>query len=193
MRRVREGDKIILATTAGKAIMFSEEQVRATGRDTSGVRGIGLKDGVSVLGMEVTNGNGDLFVITERGYGKRTPVADYPEQNRGGQGVYTIQMTERKGNLAAMKTVGPQHELFIVTEGATVIRVKTDEISQTGRATQGVKMMTVDDNDRVCAVARMTAAKEKPEGEATEDGSAPEEAPVDLGDGNDMPEDLLDE
>ena len=193
VRRVREGDKIILATTAGKAIMFSEEQVRATGRDTSGVRGIGMKDGVSVLGMEVTNGNGDLFVITERGYGKRTPVADYPEQNRGGQGVYTIQMTERKGNLAAMKTVGPQHELFIVTEGATVIRVKTDEISQTGRATQGVKMMTVDDNDRVCAVARMTAAKEKPEGEATEDGSAPEETPVDLGNGNDMPEDLLDE
>ena len=193
VRRVREGDKIILATTAGKAIMFSEEQVRATGRDTSGVRGIGLKDGVSVLGMEVTNGNGDLFVITERGYGKRTPVADYPEQNRGGQGVYTIQMTERKGNLAAMKTVGPQHELFIVTEGATVIRVKTDEISQTGRATQGVKMMTVDDNDRICAVARMTAAKEKPEGEATENGSAPEETPVDLGDGNDMPEDLLDE
>ena len=193
VRRVREGDKIILATTAGKAIMFPEDQVRATGRDTSGVRGISMKDGVSVLGMEVTNGNGDLFVITERGYGKRTPVADYPEQNRGGQGVYTIQMTERKGNLAAMKTVGPQHELFIVTEGATVIRVKTDEISQTGRATQGVKMMAVDDNDRVCAVARMTAAKEKPEGEAAEGSSAPEETPVDLGDGNDIPEDLLDE
>lgn len=193
VRRVREGDKIILATTAGKAIMFSEEQVRATGRDTSGVRGISMKDGVSVLGMEVTNGNGDLFVITERGYGKRTPVADYPEQNRGGQGVYTIQMTERKGNLAAMKTVGPQHELFIVTEGATVIRVKTDEISQTGRATQGVKMMTVDDNDRICAVARMTAAKEKSEGEGAEAAADTEEAPVDLGDGNDMPEDLLDE
>lgn len=167
VRRVRAGDKIILATTAGKAIMFSEEQVRATGRDTSGVRGIGMKDGVSVLGMEVTNGNGDLFVITERGYGKRTPVADYPEQNRGGQGVYTIQMTERKGNLAAMKTVGPQHELFIVTEGATVIRVKTDEISQTGRATQGVKMMTVDDNDRICAVARMESDKKTLDDEDT--------------------------
>ena len=102
-------------------------------------------------------------------------------------------MTERKGNLAAMKTVGPQHELFIVTEGATVIRVKTDEISQTGRATQGVKMMTVDDNDRICAVARMTAAKEKPEGESAEAAADTEEAPVDLGDGNDMPEDLLDE
>ena len=82
-----------------------------------------------------------------------------------------------------------------MTEGATVIRVKTDEISQTGRATQGVKMMTVDDNDRVCAVARMTAAKEKPEGEGAEDAAATstEEAPVDLGDGNEIPEDLLDE
>ena len=77
--------------------------------------------------------------------------------------------------------------------GATVIRVKTDEISQTGRATQGVKMMTVDDNDRVCAVARMTAAKEKPEGEGAEAAADAEEPPVDLGDGNDMPEDLLDE
>ena len=80
-----------------------------------------------------------------------------------------------------------------MTEGATVIRVKTDEISQTGRATQGVKMMTVDDNDRICAVARMTAAKEKPEGEGAEAAVDTEEAPVDLGDGNDMPEDLLDE
>ena len=78
-------------------------------------------------------------------------------------------MTERKGNLAAMKTVGPQHELFIVTEGATVIRVKTDEISQTGRATQGVKMMTVDDNDRVCAVARMESDRKELDGEDAEE------------------------
>lgn len=97
VRRVREGDKIIMATTAGKAIMFEEEQVRATGRDTSGVRGITMKDGAEVLGMEITNGKGDLFVITERGFGKRTPVADYPCQNRGGQGVYTIQMTRARG------------------------------------------------------------------------------------------------
>ncbi len=125
---MKPGDKIIMATTAGKAIMFAEDQVRATGRDTSGVRGITMKGDAEVLGMEITNGRGELFVVTERGYGKRTPVADYPEQNRGGQGVYTIQMTERKGALAAMKVVGPQHELFIITEGATVIRVKTTEI-----------------------------------------------------------------
>ena len=112
-------------------------------------------------------------MITERGYGKRTPVSDYPEQNRGGQGVYTIQMTERKGALAAMKVVGPQHELFIITEGATVIRVKTAEISQTGRATQGVKMMSVDDGDRVTAVARMTSAKKEAEdSDETEGGDS---------------------
>lgn len=201
VRRVREGDKIITATTAGKAIMFEEEQVRATGRDTSGVRGITMKDGAEVLGMEITNGKGDLFVITERGFGKRTPVADYPCQNRGGQGVYTIQMTARKGNLAAMKTVGPQHELFIITEGATVIRVKTSEISQTGRATQGVKMMSVADGDRVTAVARMTSAKKKPkatgvaEGQMSLDLGAIDggDERVDIGAADEALEDLMDE
>lgn len=196
VRRVREGEKIIMATTAGKAIVFAEDQVRATGRDTSGVRGITMKDDAEVLGMEISNGTGDLFVITERGFGKRTPVADYPEQNRGGQGVYTIQMTDHKGALAAMKTVGPQHELFIITEGATVIRVKTEDVSQTGRATQGVKMMSVNDGDRVTAVARMTSAKEKPEasaadggevdlvsGDADDDATAPEDDRVDVADG----------
>ena len=172
VRRVREGDKVIMATTAGKAIVFAEDQVRATGRDTSGVRGITMKDGTEVLGMEISNGTGDLFVITERGYGKRTPVADYPEQNRGGQGVYTIQMTDHKGSLAAMKTVGPQHELFIITEGATVIRVKTEDVSQTGRATQGVKMMSVIDGDRVTAVARMTSSEEKDKAPAEADDQA---------------------
>lgn len=206
VRRVREGDKVIMATTAGKAIVFAEDQVRATGRDTSGVRGITMKDGTEVLGMEISNGTGDLFVITERGYGKRTPVADYPEQNRGGQGVYTIQMTDHKGSLAAMKTVGPQHELFIITEGATVIRVKTEDVSQTGRATQGVKMMSVIDGDRVTAVARMTSSEEKDKAHAEADdqvdldsseadgempASADERMDVDGGDG--APEDLLEE
>lgn len=207
VRRVRPGDKVILASTAGKAIMFDENEVRATGRDTSGVRGMALKNDAEVLGMEITNGRGDLFVVTERGFGKRTAVADYPTQGRGGQGVYTIQMTDRKGKLAACKVVGPQHELFIITEGATVIRVKTAEISETGRATQGVKMMSVADGDRVCAVARMTSAKKKSakptgvvEGQGALDLSAAgaEDATdaadrVDIGSGDEALEDLMDE
>ena len=175
--RVKPGYKVIMATTAGKAIVFPEDQIRATGRDTSGVRGITMKGDAEVLGMEISNGQGDLVVVTERGYGKRTPVADYPEQNRGGQGVYTIQMTERKGNLAAMKVVGPQHELFIITEGATVIRVKTEDISCTGRSTQGVKMMSVDEGDRVCAMARMTSVKKKDEDAATDEGQEGSDQP----------------
>ena len=206
VRRVREGDKVIMATTSGKAIVFAEDQVRATGRDTSGVRGITMKDGAEVLGMEISNGTGDLFVITERGYGKRTPVADYPEQNRGGQGVYTIQMTDHKGSLAAMKTVGPQHELFIITEGATVIRVKTEDVSQTGRATQGVKMMSVIDGDRVTAVARMTSSEEKDKAPAEADDQvdpdssdadgempAPDDERVDVDGGDEAPEGPLEE
>lgn len=203
VRRVREGDKVIMATTAGKAIVFEEDQVRATGRDTSGVRGITVKDGASVLGMEISNGKGDLFVITELGFGKRTPVADYPCQNRGGQGVYTIQMTARKGQLAAMKTVGPQHELFIITEGATVIRVKSTDISKTGRATQGVKILSVADGDRVTAVARMTSAKKKPKVQTPPENQgvlnlgevdAPvDDDRVDIGASDEALEDLMDE
>ena len=185
--RVKPGYKVIMATTAGKAIVFPEDQIRATGRDTSGVRGITMKGDAEVLGMEISNGQGDLVVVTERGYGKRTPVAEYPEQNRGGQGVYTIQMTERKGNLAAMKVVGPQHELFIITEGATVIRVKTEDISCTGRSTQGVKMMSVDEGDRVCAMARMTSVKKKDEDASGTEGEGQEGSGQPAAEGQDAP------
>ena len=114
-------------------------------------------------------------------------MVDYPEQKRGGQGVYTIQMTDRKGKLAAMKTVGLQHELFIITEGATVIRVKTEEISQSGRATQGVRMMSVADGDRVCAVARMEAVKDEPKAEEShvgDDGEPPVDESLESASGN---------
>ena len=161
VRRVREGDKVVLVSTDGKAIMFPESEVRPMGRDTSGVRGITLKGDAKMLGMEITNGNGDLFVITEKGYGKRTPVSDYPEHKRGGQGVFTITMTEKKGNLVACRIVGPQHELMIMTNEGVVIRVKAKDISRLGRSTQGVRVMNLDDSDAVSAVARMAAAKKK--------------------------------
>ena len=161
VRRVRSGDKVMLVSTDGKAILFPESDVRPMGRDTSGVRGITLKGDAKMLGMEITNGNGDLFVITEKGYGKRTPVSEYPEHKRGGQGVYTIAMTTKKGNLSACRVVGPQHELMIVSEEGVIIRVKVKDISKLGRSTQGVKVMNLVDGDRVGAVARMVAHKKK--------------------------------
>ena len=203
VRRVREGDKVMLVSTDGKAIMFPESEVRPMGRDTSGVRGITLKGDAKMLGMEITNGNGDLFVITEKGYGKRTPVSDYPEHKRGGQGVFTITMTEKKGNLVACRIVGPQHELMIMTNEGVVIRVKARDISRLGRSTQGVRVMNLDDSDAVSAVARMATAKKKAaEGDedqaalsvATSDAeSADGEDPVDIGGEDEVDEDLLDE
>lgn len=194
VRRVREGDKVILVSTDGKAIMFPESDVRPMGRDTSGVRGITLKDDAKMLGMEITNGNGDLFVITEKGYGKRTPVAEYPEHKRGGQGVYTITMTDKKGNLAACRVVGPQHELMIVSTDGVVIRVKVKDISKLGRSTQGVKVMSVGDSDSVCALARMRAAKDEPGQNAAnaESSASNENDKVDIGD-EEMDESLIDE
>ena len=194
VRRVREGDKVILVSTDGKAIMFPESDVRPMGRDTSGVRGITLKGDAKMLGMEITNGNGDLFVITEKGYGKRTPVAEYPEHKRGGQGVYTITMTDKKGNLAACRVVGPQHELMIVSTDGVVIRVKVKDISKLGRSTQGVKVMSVGDSDSVCALARMRAAKDEPDQNVAnaESTASNEGDKVDIGDEG-MDESLIDE
>ena len=203
VRRVREGDKVVLVSTDGKAIMFPESEVRPMGRDTSGVRGITLKGDAKMLGMEITNGNGDLFVITEKGYGKRTPVSDYPEHKRGGQGVFTITMTEKKGNLVACRIVGPQHELMIMTNEGVVIRVKAKDISRLGRSTQGVRVMNLDDSDAVSAVARMAAAfffaAEGDEDQAalsvaTSDTEGDDgEDPVDIDGEDEVDEDLLDE
>ena len=161
VRRVRPGEKVVLVSTDGKAILFDESEVRAMGRNTSGVRGITLKGDARMLGMEITNGNGDLFVITENGYGKRTPVSEYPEHKRGGQGVYTIAMTAKKGNLVACRVVGPQHELMIVSVEGVVIRVRANDISRLGRSTQGVKVMNMVEGDHVGAVARMVAHKKR--------------------------------
>ena len=192
VNRVKAGDKVIICSSDGKAILFDESEVRPMGRDTTGVRGITLKSGEVALGMEISNGQGDLFVITENGYGKRTKIAEYPEHKRGGQGVYTIAMTEKKGKLVAMRVVGPQHELMIISEEGVVIRVKANDISRLGRATQGVKVMNMSATDHVSAVARLKARKKKApqpsNGQLMLDLSAAgardagEEDPVDIGD-----------
>lgn len=201
--RVKEGDKVIICSSDGKAILFDESDVRPTGRDTTGVRGITLKGDAVALGMEISNGLGDLFVITENGYGKRTKVSDYPEHRRGGQGVFTIAMTEKKGRLCAMRVVAPHHELMIVSEEGVVIRVKASEISRLGRATQGVKVMNMSATDHVSAAARLKTSKKKAPKHA--DGQlaldlaaagardADEEDPVDIGTDEIDDDELLDD
>ena len=163
VRRVRPGMQVMLATSAGKAIKFDESEARAMGRGTSGVKGIAVdaQAGERALGMEIALEDSDLFVITERGYGKRTKVSEYPTQHRGGHGVNTIKLTDKKGQLAAMKVFNEKHEMMIVSEDGVMIRVKADDISELGRATQGVKVMNVADGDKVVAVARVAGGKPK--------------------------------
>jgi len=161
VRRVKQGERVMMVSAEGKAITWDESDARPMGRDTTGVRGMNVKDDDRVLGMEIVYPGSELFVVTERGYGKRTPVDQYPIQNRGGMGVKTIQVTEKKGRLAGMKIVMPGHELMLISEEGVVIRVKAEDISQLGRSTQGVKVMNVGDADRVSAIARVSAKKRK--------------------------------
>lgn len=153
VQRVATGEKVMMVSSAGKAIQWDEEEVRARGRDTQGVRGMNVQADAKVLGMEIVRPGSELFVITERGYGKRTSVEDYPIHHRGGQGVFTITMTAKKGLLAAMKIVEENDELMIITEEGVVVRTPVEGVSQLGRSTQGVHIMNVADKDKVTAVA----------------------------------------
>ena len=112
--------------------------------------------------MEIARPGTELFVITEKGYGKRTPMSEYPTHHRGGQGVFTITMTQKKGLLTGMKVVEPGDELMIISEEGVVIRTPVEDISQLGRSTQGVHVMNVAEGDKVCAVAISTeSSKDK--------------------------------
>ena len=161
VRRVAQGENVIMVSSAGKAIMWPEDEVRAMGRGTMGVRGMNAPADAKVLGMEIARPETDLFVITEKGYGKRTPISEYPSHHRGGQGVFTITMTEKKGLLAAMKIVGSDDEIMIMSEEGVVVRTSVEGISELGRSTQGVRVMNVAENDRVTAVAIAAHGKKK--------------------------------
>ncbi len=170
VRRVLPSQKVMMVSTAGKAIKWDESEARPMGRDTMGVKGMNIKADERVLGMEIAPDGSELFVVTERGYGKRTPVEEYPEHHRGGQGVKTIAVTPKKGQLAGMKIVGGAHELMLISEEGVVIRVKAGDISKLGRSTQGVKVMNVSETDRVSAIARVSGGKKKPKAKAVMEG-----------------------
>ena len=170
VQRVAEGEKVMMVSSTGKAIMWDESEVRSMGRDTMGVRGMDVHDEVRVLGMEIARPGTELLVITELGYGKRTPVAEYPTHHRGGKGVNTITMTDKKGLLAAMKVVDPHDEIMIITEEGSVVRTPVSGVSQLGRSTQGVHIMNVASNDRISAIAT-SSSEDKEEEEALEPGA----------------------
>ena len=200
VKRVAKGEKVIMVSSAGKAILWDESEARAMGRGTMGVRGMNVPADAHVLGMEIAKPGTDLFVITEKGYGKRTKIEEYPEHHRGGQGVYTITMTHKKGLLSVMKIVGPDDEIMIVSEDGVIVRTPVKGISELGRSTQGVKVMNVADKDKVCAVAIASTGKKKAKKAAPADENQmglleeeSEEGTLAIDDLDDLDDDLGDE
>ena len=200
VKRVAKGEKVIMVSSAGKAILWDESEARAMGRGTMGVRGMNVPADAHVLGMEIAKPGTDLFVITEKGYGKRTKIEEYPEHHRGGQGVYTITMTHKEGLLSVMKIVGPDDEIMIVSEDGVIVRTPVKGISELGRSTQGVKVMNVADKDKVCAVAIASTGKKKAKKAAPADENQmglleeeSEEGTLAIDDLDDLDDDLGDE
>ncbi|MDQ3934967.1 MAG: DNA gyrase subunit A [Actinomycetota bacterium] len=154
VRRTSGDDDIIMVSRSGQAIRFNESEARAMGRDTGGVRGMNVaqKDNC-VLAMDVAREDTELLVVTENGFGKRTAIADYPIKHRGGMGVQTIKLTEKKGGLAGALIVREHHELVFISQNGMVQRTAVRGISRYGRASQGVTLMNLRDDDLVSAVA----------------------------------------
>lgn len=159
VRMTHGNSEIILVSSAGFAIRFHEEEVRSMGRDARGVKGINLtsEDDV-VVGMDVVDPDADLLVVTSKGIGKRTPMAEYPSYGRGARGVTTIKLVEEKhGALVAVRTVREGNDLVLVSEQGVLIRIPVASIRRIGRSTQGVQLMNLDTNDRVSALAQVIA------------------------------------
>ena len=146
--------EIILATRNGIAIRFDEQDVRSMGRTAHGVKGISLNYGDEVVAMDsVPNENYEVLTATEFGMGKRTAVSEYRKQTRGGKGIINIKITERTGPVVGMKVINPTQEIMMITSAGIIIRIDVDSISQYGRFAQGVKLMTLNENDKVVSLA----------------------------------------
>ena len=154
-------DDILMVSRKGQAIRFSEKEARPMGRDTAGVKGMGLRKGDEVISADVIGVNeGDLLVVTENGYGKRTKLADYPRKGRGGLGVKTVQLTEARGHLVGARIVRDDYQVMLISNGGTVIKIPVNDVRQLGRSTQGVIVMRLREGEQVSALAPVVEADE---------------------------------
>ena len=174
---VEEGDSVIavemtdgrgevfLGTRLGMAIRFLETDVRSMGRTAHGVRGISLRKGDEVVAMAVVEPGGTLLTVTENGYGKRTELDEYRVQSRGGMGIINIQTTERNGRVVGIAHVRDGHQLMLITQQGKILRMVTGDIRSIGRATQGVRLIEIEEGDRVVSVARLAEREEREAGD----------------------------
>jgi DNA gyrase subunit A len=144
----------MLFSSSGKAVRFSESNVRPMGRTACGVRGIRLEDTHKLVSLIVAS-EGDVLTVTENGYGKRTAIGEYPVHGRGGQGVISIQTSERNGNVVGAVQVTDEDEVMMISDGGTLVRNRVAEISQMGRNTQGVIMIRLSNGEKLIGIERV--------------------------------------
>ena len=152
VKKTTGNDEILMASSNGRMVRFNESTVRIMGRSASGVRGINLDGGI-LVGMEIVEPNEYVLVITEKGYGKKTPVDEYRITNRGGKGVKTVNITEKNGSIVSFKTVDDSKDLMIITDSGVIIRLAVDKISTMSRVTQGVKLINLKEDSIVSSTA----------------------------------------
>ncbi len=161
VRRTTGSDELIIVTHKGKAIRFHEDDVRAMGRTATGVRGIQLTGQDYVITMEVVQEHNKLLVVSENGYGKRTPMKEYRQQTRGGKGIITYNLNSKTGSLVGALVVGDTDDLMIINDSGVLIRIKVDDVSVTGRITSGVRVMKIDDSTRLVSIAKIEESDEE--------------------------------
>ncbi|MCW2993340.1 MAG: gyrA, partial [Conexibacter sp.] len=161
VRRVDEGDEIMMVSKAGLAVRFEEAQARDMGRDTGGVRGMDVGEKGEVIAMDVARDDMDMLVVTDSGYGKRTKIDEYRKTSRGAKGVLTIKLTETKGGLAGALVVRPHQELVFISQNGMVQRIGVKGISQQGRSATGVRLMNPREDDQVSAIALIAESEDE--------------------------------
>jgi DNA gyrase subunit A len=198
---VTKADDVLLTSAKGYAVRFMEEKVRVMGRNAAGVRGITLREGDRVIGMVTfpREGNATLITVCERGYGKRTAVADYPVKNRGGKGVITIKTTARNGLVSGVRIASDDDHLILISDRGKLIRIRVSDVKVQGRATQGVRIMRVDDGEHVAAIERLAEPGDESGIEAApievieDTDTVPNEIEGDEDEGDDEGDDAADE
>jgi len=154
---------ILLFSSAGKVVRFPEDEVRPMGRAARGVRGLSLQDGQSVVSLIIAGAQDEsaaVLTATANGYGKRTPLADYPKHHRGGQGVISIQVNERNGEVVGAGLVKDEDEIMLITDAGVLIRTRVNEISVVGRNTQGVTLIDLGEGEKLAGVEKVAEADE---------------------------------
>ncbi len=186
---INQSDDVLVTSAKGFAVRFTEDRVRPMGRTASGVRGITLRDGDRLVGMVTfpRDSASALITVCERGYGKRTPLSDFPTKNRGGKGVIAIKTTARNGEVAATRIVGDDDHLILISDRGKLIRIRVNDVSVQGRATQGVRVMRLDDGEHVAAIERLLLAE-------GEESAIAEATPIEPIDGDDtIPNESMDD